>query len=164
MKRTLLAGRRRAQRGAIAIEAAFVLPILIVFVLFPSLYWTYYFYQYSAAQKAVHDAGLYLSTASKVEMTTAGADGSPAALTIARKIIAREMAGMNPPDPGIVCSYRQPSGFVVAKPCTTTSNQDYKQPLIGIYVSIDMSYVDPLTGNISDLKIFPYADVPYMGD
>jgi hypothetical protein len=156
--------RRYSQRGSIAVEAALTLPILVIFVLFPSLFWALYFYEYTAAQKAVHDAGLYLSTAPKLEMTTVGPDGNPAAVTIAKKIIAREMAAMNPPDPGIVCSYRQPSGYPVSKPCTTTNNQDYKQPLIGIYVSIDMNYIDPLTGNISDMKIFPYANVPYTGD
>jgi Flp pilus assembly protein TadG len=164
MKHTLPAGRRRAQRGAIAIEAALVLPILVVFVLFPTLFWTYYFYQYSAAQKAVHDAGLYLSTAPKLEMTTAGADGGPAALTLARKIIATELAGMSAPDPGIVCSYRQQSGVPVLKPCTLGNNQDYKQPLVGFYVSIDMNYIDPLTGTTSDIRISPYANIPYTGD
>jgi hypothetical protein len=123
-----------------------------------------YFYQYSVAQKAVHDAGLYLSTAPKVEMTTTGPDGNPAAVTLAKKIIAREMAGTSVPDPSIVCSYRQLSGFQEPKICTTTNNQDYKQPLVQLYVSIDMNYIDPLTGSTSDMRISPYANVPYTGD
>ena len=164
MRRTLQLNRWHSQRGSIAVEAALTLPILVIFILFPSLFWALYFYEYSAAQKAVHDAGLYLSTAPKLEMTTTGPDGNPAALTLAKKIIAREMAGMSAPDPGIVCSYRQLSGYPVAKPCTTTNNQDYRQPLTGIYVSIDMNYIDPLTGYVSDIRISPYANVPYAGD
>jgi hypothetical protein len=123
-----------------------------------------YFYKYSAAQKAVHDAALYLSTAPKLEMTAAGPDGNPAALTLARKIIAKEMAGLSPPDPSIVCTYQQPSGFPVSKICTTTNNQDYKQRLIGFYVAIDMNFIDPLTGEDSGMRISPYADVPYAGE
>ena len=164
MRRTLQLNRRHSQRGSIAVEAAFTLPILVTFILFPSLFWALYFYEYSAAQKAVHDAGLYLSTAPKLEMTTTGPDGNPAALTIAKKIITKEMAGMSPPDPGIVCSYRQASGYAVAKPCTTTNNLDYKQTLTEIYVSLDISYVDPLTGNVSDQRISPYANVSYVGE
>ena len=164
MRRTRQAGKRHTQRGAIAVEAALVLPLLLIIVTFPSIFWTMYFYRYSAAQKAVHDAALYLSTAPRLEMAAAGPDGSPAALTLAKTIIAKEMAGMSPPDPGIVCNYQQASGLVASKPCSTTNNQDYKQTLVGLYVSIDMSYIDPITGTDSGMRISPYADVPYLGN
>jgi len=164
MKPSFRAVGRRFQRGSIAVEAAFSLLILVAFALFESLNWAVYFYQYAAAQKAVHDAGLYLMTAPRLELTTAGADGNPAALAIARKIIASEMAGISYPEPSIVCNYRQASGIPVPKQCTTAGNQDYKQPLIQISVAIDMIYINPLTGNITELRISPYAHVPYVGD
>jgi hypothetical protein len=141
-----------------------MLAFLVLFLLLPSVFWAVYFYKYSAAQKAVHDAALYLSTAPRLEMMAVGPDGNPAALTLAKKIIAKEMAGASVPDPGIVCSYRQTSGALVSKPCSTTNNQDYKQTLVELDVSIDMSYVDPLTGSNSGMKISPYANVRYVGN
>ena len=163
MRRILPAGTRHSERGSVAVEAALMLPILILFLAFPSLFWAVYLYKYSVAQKAVHDAALYLSTAPKLEMTTAGPDGSPAALTLA-KIIAKEMRGADAPDPGIVCTYQQASGIPVPKPCSLTNNQDYRQTLISLYVSLDMSYIDPLTGSDSGMRISPYANLPYVGN
>jgi Flp pilus assembly protein TadG len=164
MRRTFQANRLHAQRGAIAVEAALVLPILVIILLFPSIFWALYFYKYSAAQKAVHDAALYLSTAPRLEMTAAGPDGSPVALTLAKKIILKELGGQLSQDPGIICTYQQVSGALVGKPCSTTNNQDYKQALVQLDVSIDVSYIDPLTGMDSGIRISPYADVPYLGN
>lgn len=164
MRRAFQTKSWRSQRGVIAVEAAVVLPILLILIAFPSLFWAFYFYKYSAAQKAVHDASLYLSTAPRLEMTAAGPDGDPAALTLAKKIIAKEMAGLNPPNPSIVCSYQQASGLLVSKQCTIVTNRDAKQSLVGLNVSMDISYIDPLTGADSGIMISPYANVPYVGN
>lgn len=164
MKLSFRIARRCAERGAIAVEAAIVFAFLAVFLTLPSVYWAFYFYQYSAAQKAVHDAALYLATAPRLEMAAVGPDGRPAALTLAKTIITRELAGLNPPEPGIVCNYQQASGAVVSKPCSTTNNQAYNQTLVQLTVSMDMSYIDPLTGGDSGLWISPYADVRYLGN
>jgi len=164
MRRILRAGNRHAQRGSVAVEAALVLPILILFLAFPSLFWAVYLYKYSVAQKAVHDAALYLSTAPRLEMTTTGPDGSPAALTLVKKVIGKEMAELKLSDLSVVCTYQQASGFPVPKICSATNNQDYKQNLVGIFVSIDMSYIDPVTGSDSGMRISPYANLPYVGN
>lgn len=164
MKRKFQAIRRQSQRGVVAVETALVMPILVLFITFPTIFWAFYFFEYSSAQKAVHDASLYLSTAPKLEMAAVGPDGRPAALTLAGKIVAREMTGLNPPDLGIVCNYKQASSVVVSKPCSTTNNQSYTQTLVQLTVSLDMSYKDPLTGLDSGLWISPYADVRYMGN
>lgn len=163
MKPLSFAARRRAERGSVAVETAAVVVFLALFITLPSIYWAFYFYTYSVAQKAVHDVSLYLSTAPRLEMTAAGPDGTPVALTLARKIVDTEMAGMAGPELGIVCNYQQASGLVASKPCTTTNNLDYRQILVQITVSIDMSYIDPLTGSDTGMRISPYAYVPYLG-
>ncbi|MCS0658332.1 TadE/TadG family type IV pilus assembly protein [Massilia terrae] len=164
MKRTLNRMKSRLQRGSVAVEAALVFSFLAAFFLMPSIFMSFYFFEYSTAQKAVHDAGLYLATAPKLEMTTVGPDGGPAALTLAKTIIAREMVGLSsggiPIDPSIVCAYQQTPTSVAWKQCTTTNNQ----PLIQLAVSVDMNFVDPLTGSDSGWVISAYAPVRYVGN
>ena len=163
MKRPSFAARRRVEGGSVAVETAAVLVFLAMFITLPSIYWAFYFYTYSITQKTVHDVALYLSTAPRLEMTAAGPDGNPVAFTLARKIIEREMAGLPAPDLSIVCSYQQASGLVGSKLCTTANNLDYRQVLVQVTVSIDVSYIDPLTGSASGMRISPYAYVPYLG-
>jgi hypothetical protein len=165
MRQASKAVRRQSQRGSVAVEAAIVFTVLVIFATFPSIFWAFYFYKYSAAQKAVHDAAVYLSTAPKLEMAMVGPDGSPAPLTVARKIVASELSGLGTLDPGIVCHYRlATSSTVVAKPCTTINNLASNQTLVQLSVSIDMSYLDPMTGSDSGMWISPFAVVPYLGN
>lgn len=166
MKRTLKAIVRRYERGAIAIEAAIVLPILLVIVGFPSLQLAFYYRQYSAVQKALHDATLYLSTAPRIEMITAGPDGNPAALTVANTIMAKELTGIVPAgtslDPNFICVYRV-AGLPAMQLCTVAHNQDPTRRLIQFGVSISVPFVNPLTGR-TGASIAPYAPVAYVGN
>jgi Flp pilus assembly protein TadG len=163
MKPTLRVVNPSRQAGAVAVEAALVISFLLIFVSAPSIYFAFYFYQYSAAQKAAHDAALYLSTAPRAEMTTAGPSGGPAAMTLAQAIIIKELAGSTneaPPDPSIVCGYQQGPTSIGWKSCTTTNNQ----PLVFVAVSIDMPFMDPLTGYDSGLMISAYNPMRYVGN
>jgi hypothetical protein len=127
----------------------------------------FYYRQYSAAQKALHDASLYLSTAPRSEMTTAGPDGAPAAMTVAKTILEKEMTGLVPSgsslDPGFVCFYRV-GGNPAMKPCTLANNQDPTHTLTQFGVSIRVNYIDPLTGSDTGVSIAPYAPVAYVGN
>ena len=166
MKRFRRAADPCYERGSIAIEAAIVLPILLVFLTFTTLRLAFYCRQYSAAEKAVHDAALYLSTAPRIEMITAGPDGSPAALTVANTIAAREMAGLVPSGTslnlGVGCLYQVGPSQVI-KPCTTANNQGPNNILIQLEVSIDVPYVDPLTRSAVG-RTYPFALVSYVGN
>jgi hypothetical protein len=164
MKRTIRLGRQPVQGGAVAVEAAIVLSFLVFFLTLPSLQLAFYCYKYSAAQKAVHDAALYLSTAPKLEMWRPGPDGNPAALTLAKNILTNELAGLSPDEPSIVCFYQQTGGAIVAKQCTPANNQSTSQTLVQLTISISISYVDPLTRSDTGMIISPYATVRYLGN
>lgn len=164
MKATTPTPTRTRERGAVAVEAAFVFPFLITFFLFPSVVFAFYFFEYAAAQKAAHDAALYLSTAPKLEMMTAGPDGGPAAISLAKTIVAREMAGLGsadmPIDPSFVCGYQQTPTSIAWKQCTSTTSQQ----LVQLAVSVDLSFVNPLTGSETGWFISAYAPVRYVGN
>jgi len=158
---------QRNERGVVAIEAALVIPILLLFIGLPSIFLAFYYRQYSAAQKAVHDAALYLAIAPKVEVTTSGPDGNFAALTIARKIVEKEMAGVVPDgvpvDPTIICTYMV-SGTLMNKACTITYTKNVNHTLYQLDVSMGFNFINPVTGSETDLLISPYAPVFYVGD
>ena len=166
MKRALKASGRRYQRGSIAVEAAIVLLILII-VIVPLVKVALYFRQYSAAQKAIHDAAIYLSTAPRVELTTSGPDGNIAAVTLATKIVEREMAGIVPSgfpvDPAIYCIY-QVQGNAMSKPCTTTFTKATNYTLIQFRVTAAFPYINPLTGSDTGTFMSPYVPVRYVAN
>lgn len=167
MRRAFKPAGRWYERGVAAIEAAIILPILLLFIGLPSVLWAFYFREYTAVQKALHDAALYLSTAPRVEMTTSGPDGAPAALTVAKTIMAKEMAGILPsgisPGSDFICLYRV-GGNPAMRSCTVENNQDPTQTLIQIGVTIRVKYLNPLTGNETGVSIAPYAPVAYVGN
>jgi Flp pilus assembly protein TadG len=167
MKPILKGIGRRYERGSIVVEAAIVLPILLLIVLFPSVNLAFFFRQYSAEQKAVHDAALYLSTAPRTEMITASADGNPAALTLAKTIMTKEMTGLVPSgtslNPDFICLYRVAANPLMES-CTVVNNQDPTRTLLQIGVTLRVSFVDPLTGIDNGQSITVYAPVSYVGN
>jgi Flp pilus assembly protein TadG len=168
MRPTRKAAGRHYERGSVAVEAALVLPILLLFLGLPSVLLAFYFRQYTAAQKAVHDAALYLSTAPRIEMTTAGPDGNFAALTLASKIVAKEMAGIvadgTPVTPDIYCIYRV-AATTPTKPCTPAMLRIDTQTLLRFDVGINLPYINPLTGReVEALYISSVASVRYLGN
>jgi Flp pilus assembly protein TadG len=168
MRRTLKATGRRHESGSIAVETAIVLPILILFLGLPSVLYAFYFRQYTAAQKATHDAAVYLSTAPRVEFTTAGPDGNFAALTVAKRIVEKELADIVPAgtsvDPYITCTYLQ-GGNPKVNACTPQIFKNDNTPLTQFDVAINLPYINPLTGN--EVESFYMSIIPvvrYLGN
>jgi Flp pilus assembly protein TadG len=168
MRRTLKATGRQYERGSIAIEAAIVLPILLLFLGLPSVLYAFYFRQYTAVQKAAHDAAIYLSTAPRVETATAGPDGNFAALTLAKRIIAKELAGIVPDgtsfDPFITCYYRVGTA-TKGNACTPTIAKLPTNTLFQFDVAVNVPFINPLTGSAVDsMYMSPVVTVRYLGN
>lgn len=168
MKRTLEAVGRRHDRGAIVVETAIVLPILLLFIGLPSLLYAFYFRQYTAVQKAAHDAAIYLATAPRPEMTTTGPDGNFAAVTLAKRIVAKELAGIVPGDvsvdPTISCMYLVGSGKQM-NACTPTVFRASTNTLYRVDVAVNVPYINPLTGTEAEgMYMSVVAPVRYSGN
>ena len=80
---------RRRQRGVAAVEAAVLLPLLLVLLVFP-LFFGRIFWHYAVLQKAAHDAARYLATVPLVEMNNPAR--GPLAADLARAIATTETA------------------------------------------------------------------------
>jgi Flp pilus assembly protein TadG len=118
MKNTICRqARKPGQRGVAAVEMAVLLPVLLLF-LAATLFLTRYFWHYTVAQKAAHDAARYLATVSQKEMKTTGAGGTGApavqiAWAIARKELEELKPGPDAPFVSVECRPNPCSGFVV---------------------------------------------------
>lgn len=168
MRRALKATGRRYEEGSIAVEAALVLPIFVVFLALPSLVLAFYYRQYSAAQKAAHDAALYLSTAPRLEFTTQGPDTNFVAYTVAKRIAEKELAGIVPSNvsvnPSINCMYRVGS-TPKRRDCTTQNYNSDTSPLLRFDVEMSLPFINPITDQeIPSMSMAPYPTAPYLGN
>lgn len=89
--------RRRNEKGSIAIETAFSLLLLSVFIVIPFLL-ARIFWFYSVAEKAAHDGARFLSNAAQYEIVApsgSGGEEAPVA-SIAEAIAHAEMDEIKP--------------------------------------------------------------------
>jgi hypothetical protein len=96
MLRKMSGGKRlsgRAQRGIAAVEFAVILPVLITMLAFP-VFFGRVFLHYTVAQKAAHDAAIYLSNISMIDM--GDTNRARAAADVAQGIVDTEIAHLEP--------------------------------------------------------------------
>lgn len=94
MKTPLTRAIRRTEQGSVAVEAAILLPVLIVFIFVP-FFLARVFWYYSVAEKAAHDAARFLSTASSQEMLDTSNPLTPASV-LAMAIAHAELDEIKP--------------------------------------------------------------------
>ena len=84
---------RRKQAGVAAVEFAIILPVIVILITFP-IFFARLFMHYSVAQKAAHDAAIYLSNIPLAEMSDY--DRSLDAADVAAAIATEELAELRP--------------------------------------------------------------------
>ena len=128
-----ISSKRNNQRGAAAIELAFILPVLLLLIFLP-LFIGRYFWHYTAAQKAAQDAARYLSTISAQELREDVLAEQAAA--VARNIALAEIqelhAGPREPEIIIMCG---------EDPCIGTGDLPLPET---VRVTVRLRYVDML--------------------
>lgn len=147
-----------SEKGSIAVEMAFILPIL-VFLLTVMLFFARIFWVYSAGQKAAHDAARYISTATQAEMRTPGGGFNEARVpAVARWIAQEELLDIVPMTEGIAitilcdkiaCSSTVPKTVRVS---VEISFQDY------IFTDLIAEYLGK-----SNLTLTSNVELPYLG-
>lgn len=97
--------QRKREAGVAAIELAFLLPILIVFLLFP-IFLSRCLWHYTVAQKAAQNAARYLSTVPRSEMMSPAfaEEAGDLAIEIASREIAELAPGSNITGPTAYCN------------------------------------------------------------
>jgi len=95
---------RLRQDGVAAVEAAIILPILVLFLTFP-IFYARCFWHYTAAQKAAQDAARYLASVPAAEMRSKvlAKNAADIAIEIARREIAELSPGSIMENPQIYC-------------------------------------------------------------
>lgn len=100
MSRPFRSPASRFQGGIAAVEFAVILPALVLLLAF-TVFFGRVFWHYTAAQKAAHDAGRYLSSVPLIEMKTPARAAN--VVLVARAIAEQEVAGLNPgPYPPVI--------------------------------------------------------------
>lgn len=129
-------GSYRRQRGAAAVEAAFVLPIMILFLI-PLVLWAQYMWNYTVVHRAAQDAARFLSTVPRAEMNSKILATRVKAVAI--EIVRRELADLAPEDeilePGVECDVDE-CGTVAKVPQTVRVmvSFDFSDRIFNIYV------------------------------
>jgi Flp pilus assembly protein TadG len=85
--------KRRKQGGVAAVEFAVILPLIIIMLAFP-VFFARMFMHYSVAQKAAHDAAIYLANIPAVEMSNY--ERSLDATDVANALAREELGELRP--------------------------------------------------------------------
>jgi hypothetical protein len=138
---------KRKERGSVAVEFAVLLPTILIPLLAGALFFGRFFWHYTVAEKAVHDAARFVAGASPTELKTQcvvfvykDACIVMAAMDLAMKEMGElNPGGVNSPEIAVYCD---------EKKCLTS--KDTGVPTT-ISVQINMTVEDPILAGITSL-------------
>lgn len=153
------------QKGSVAVEAALVTTFILLPLFAFILFFGRYFWYYTAAQKAVHDATLYLASAPLADVRSSSA----AALTegiIGSGLSDIDQTTLSTKSLLIICLYRIPANapFLSAFPCSINSTP--VQVRAGLSLTVSDPFLAPFTRPIvgtDGITILAGATMRYVG-
>lgn len=153
----------RNQKGSVAIEAALTISFILVPLLFFVLLFGRYFWYYTVAQKAAHDASLYLATAPVADIT------SNNAREIARTIMADSLADIDATTRStesfdMFCLFPTPyPGIISPNFCSAGRPAAVKASIL---MTVNDPFLSPITESVvghEGLPISAGVTLPYVG-
>ncbi|WP_296947417.1 hypothetical protein [uncultured Massilia sp.] len=144
------------QHGSVAVELTVIVAFIIVPLIAVAYYLTNFFWQYTVAQKVLHDATLYMSVAPLSEIKSQGA------AQVARYIISKETAELTSGatlDPEIYCGYKVSANSTVI--AIRTCN-DSSTPAV-VYISAILTITDPVLFHSIPFSIIIPVSIRYVG-
>lgn len=130
---------RRRQDGSVAVEAAVTISLILVPLLAFILFFGRYFWYYTVAQKAVHDAMLSMATLSAVDIRSGVGRG------LAESIIDAELADLDEATrstvaSSVTCWYRFPAS---AETLSEFGCNNATLTLVDVRASVILTVSDP---------------------
>ncbi len=87
--------KKRRDHGSVAVEFAAVMPFLVL-ILAGALFFGRFFWHYTVAEKAAHDAARFLATASPTELKIQAPSGEAYIVEAAKSLAKAEIAELSP--------------------------------------------------------------------
>ena len=157
--------RTTYQRGAVAVEAAICMAFILVPLLALILLFGRYFWYYSVAQKAAHDAAVFLATAPLSEIKNAGA------AEFATNMIGWETGDLDASTietlaPTAICGYRVPASSTYISWFICNSTATPVEVRAGVVMTVADPFFSPITRGIlgvNGLPILVGVNLRYVG-
>lgn len=156
MKYHARCAERKFQQGTVAVEAA----VCIAFILVPMIAFLFafgrFFWCYTAIQKSMHDAAIYMANAPSFEVK------SSASLNLAKDIFIKEISDIAPDVtiyPALNCGYKLSPNFpdLVFRDCIESTLPDAVQASAIITVPLQFGFYE------TSIETRPIVVMPYVG-